>query len=247
MKLNFKGCLFLILALCVLMLSACNKSTEEANQNNDGNSVPGNRQGGFMGDNPDVYGEVKAISGGQVTLAVLEMPQMRQLTDEERQNMRERRGRSTQNPEWKGNAPSANPDGNNGRRQLGGGFMGEEKKYSGENVTLTISSETPITTFGMGNWGNRGNRGNPPDGDSGNNPGNPPDGNNGDNPGKPGNPPRGNPGGFEEKKLALSDIKVGSLLQVWYKKDSGDNKEIEKIRVIQVPSNQSQNVQQNKN
>lgn len=242
MKLSFKRCLLLIVAVSVLVLPACNKSTEETNQNNNGNSVPDNRQGGFMGNNPDVYGEVKSISGGQVTLAVLEMPQRRQMTDEERQNMRERRGGSTQNPGGNGSAPSADSNGNNGRRQQGGGFMGGEKKYTGENVTLTISSDTPITTFDMGNRGNRGNRGNTANGD---NPGNSSGGNNGGNSDNySGRNNGGNPGGFQEKTLTLSDIKVGEILQIWYKQDSGDKKEIERIRVIQISGNQSPNNQQ---
>lgn len=89
-----------------------------------------------------------------------------------------------------------------GKIILTGGGFGGEKKYTGASETLSVTADTPITTFDRGN-GNGNENGT----------------------GKP-----------AQKKLSLSDVKVGSIIQVWYKKDSGDKKEIQNIRVIQIPS-----------
>jgi hypothetical protein len=51
---------------------------------------------------------------------------------------------------------------------------------------------------------------------------------------------RGN-GNTAEQQLSLSDIKQGSILMVWYKKDSGNGKDIDRIRVMQVPSSNGAN------
>lgn len=228
MKKGISKALVLILAAGMLLLPACGKTDKSGNnkqsvQNIDekGSNAPNNPSGGFMGGNPDVYGEVKAINGNKLTISVLEMSQRKQMTDEERQKMRDRKPDASGNADNAPNPDNAKDSGNPPKpdasgRPGGGGFMGGEKKYTGETVELDVASDTPITSFGMGNRGKYADRG------SSNNSGNGNGGNKG-------------PGNIEEKQLFLSDIKVGSVIQVWYDGDKGDKKEIKNIRVMQAP------------
>ena len=194
-----------------------------------------------MGGNADLYGEVKAIDGSKLTISVLEMPQIKQMTDEDRQKMRERRPGGSGNADNVPNPGNAPDSGNAPKPDASGrpdreGFMGGEKKYTGETVELDVASDTPITSFGMGNMSNRSKDAN---GGSGN-------GNNNNNDGN-GNGGNRAPGNFEEKQLSLSDIKVGTVIQVWYK-DNTDKKEIKNIRVMQATgaSKEQQNTSNSK-
>jgi hypothetical protein len=244
----------LILTFGILLLPACGKSNQDGNNgqnfNDNGSDTSNNFPGGFMRNNPDLYGEVKTINGNKLTVSVLEMSQRSQnlMTDEERRQMMERRANDNQNS-------NGAPDPNVTRRPQGGGFMGGEKKYTGETVDLELTDGVPITTFDIGNRGNWGNRGNGNNGNNRNNRNNDSsvnnnNGNNGDNGGNVGNGGNRGVGNFQEKQLSLSDIKVGSVIQVWYDKDSGDKKEIQSIRVLQLPggsNNQQNDNQQNNN
>ncbi len=243
MKKGISKVLVLILAAGILLLPACGKTdtsgdNDQSVQNADNNApnARNNPPGGFMGGNADLYGEVKAINGSKLTISVLEMPQIKQMTDEDRQKMRERRpggSGNADNAPNPGNAPDSGnaPKPNASGRPDRGGFMGGEKKYTGETVELDVASDTPITSFGMG--GNMRNRSKDTNGGSGN--GNNNSNNNDNNNSNDGNGNGGNRGfgNFEEKQLSLSDIKVGSVIQVWYK-DNTDKKEIKNIRVTQA-------------
>ncbi len=238
MKFNMNKYLVLLLAMCILLLPSCGKSSQDAGNygqdSNNGNAdAADSRQGGW-GNNPDLFGEVKTISGDKVTINLIEMPQNRQMTDEERQQMRERRPNGTFAPDStrfprNTRVPNSTRPPDSTRPPMGG--FTQERNYTGETVTLTISSDIPITTFERGNGGSGENGGN---------------GDNAGNPGAQGNQGNGGNrgfGNFQEKQLSLADIKVGSLLQVWYKQDNGDKKEIQNIRVMQAQN--GSNAQQN--
>lgn len=183
----------LLLVMSLAGLSACGQSSDDLGQagqeSSDLNTSNQDQNGRRMWGNnsPDIYGEVNAVSGSKVTLALIEIPQRRQLTEEEMQQMRERR----QNSQERNNGNNSN--GRNGREGQGFGEMAQ-RKLTGENMDIEIPSSAEITTFERGN------------------------------------------DDFSEKKLKLEDVKVGMTVQVWYKKDNGDKKEIETIRVMQAPA-----------
>ncbi|MCX7920875.1 MAG: hypothetical protein N3B21_02445 [Clostridia bacterium] len=192
--------ILLILTACVTLLSACGEKAADTNvgsnqnSNNTGFDRP-NSPREFGQNTPDLYGEVKTVSGDKITVALLEMPERRQMTEEERQQMRERMQDNTNGQGNAANSQGGTAPNDRPRAGAGRGFGGE-KKYTGKSETLTVPSGTTISSFQRGNEN------------------------------------------FEEKKLSLSDIKQGTLIQVWYKKDTGDKKEIESIRVM---ANQPQN------
>ena len=201
-----------------IAFTACGSQTQSAGQDS---GQTGGRQSSdgaqAPGSSPDLYGEVKSVSGNKITLALIEMPQQRFNRDRSQGQpsgsdgnrnsgqysgnggTRPSNGADAGNrPEGDGNRPDASgrPSGGGSPRQ-GGGFSGSgnmPRDYTGESVTLDVPAETPITTFERGG------------------------------------------GDTDEKKLTLQDIKEGSLLQVWYKKDSGDKKEVESMRLIQAPA-----------
>jgi hypothetical protein len=163
----------------------------------------------FTGNSPDLYGEVKAISGTEVTLALIELPRQRFNREQggdrpEGNNAGGNAGNNGENRFNRGNgdgaSPGANPDGgsdgtNMPRRNNGQRSMPDiQRSYTGETVTLNIPAGTPISTFERGD------------------------------------------GAMTEKKLTLGDIKAGALLQVWYKKEPAGSKEIESIRLTQAPA-----------
>jgi hypothetical protein len=223
MKTN-KVCLMLfIMLLNILLISSCTKQQPAAGNDNSG--LQGS-PGGFSRNIPDLYGEVKTISGNEVTLALLEIAQPAQLTDEQRQNMR---NGANGNPQagngQRGNRNNQNNQSNNGsnnQRPMGG--FAAEKKYTGQTETLTIPEGTAITTYNRGNGNFNRNADNGANANGDTTTGSTANGSS-----------NGGNRGFQETQLQLSDIKEGSLIQVWYKENS---KEINNIRVIQVPANQ---------
>ncbi|HEY9059799.1 MAG TPA: hypothetical protein VIO64_04740 [Pseudobacteroides sp.] len=186
----------LLLVTSLVGLSACGQSSDDlgqsAQESNNLNTSAQDQNGRRMWGNnsPDIYGEVKSVSGRKVTLALIEIPQRRQPTEEEMQQMRERR----QNSQDRNN--SNNGIGRNRREGQGFGGM-TQRKLTGENMDIEIPSSAEITTFERGN------------------------------------------NDLSEKKLKVEDIKVGMTVQIWYKKDNGDKKEIETIRVMQTPAARS--------
>lgn len=181
-----KVLLLIMLMAGVFLVASCTKKESEDLKSDASNST---LTQAFSRNSPDLYGEIKAVSGNNLTIALLEIPQRRAPTDEEKQKMRESR---------KNNDQGQGENSQNNRQRPGVAGSGE-KKYTGKSETITIPADVPITAF------DRGNR-------------------DGEKSGKP-----------EEKKLSLSDIKVGTMVQIWYKKDSGDKKEIQSIRVVQIP------------
>ncbi len=228
----------LVLSLVVVSLfslSSCGKNSEDDTYADNGSSYSDfeNRpmQRNFNQNPADIYGEVKSVSGDKISIALLEQPERRQMTDEEREKMRQRRDNNQdgqdnksgdkdkpsqkQAPKGDGNnKPSSDRegpkgDGNPNDRGPGRGGFTAEKKYTGETKEITVSSDTPITTFGMGGF----------------------DRNNFDR--------NGNDSGErkapEQQTLKVSEVKEGSIIQVWYKDNTADNKEIDRITIMQMP------------
>lgn len=189
MRSNIKiAAAILLTVTSILFLSSCGKKSSAA-YNSSSNSAAG-RRGTFSQNVPDLYGEVKSITGNSVTLALLDIPQGRQPNAVGGQN----RQRGSSNS---GNQGSSSNGSNAGQ----GRAFSITKKYTGKSETLTIPSGTSITSYQRNSNGSR-----------------------------------------SEKKLSVSDIKVGSLIQIWYKKNTGSSKEIQSIRVISMT--QSNQVQQ---
>ncbi|GEM_PF-3254454 len=218
MKYLKKVLVVMLLVSMVLGLVACGQANDDFSQseqqasNYDSNDQ-NNRRMNWGNNTPDIYGEVKAISGNKLTLALIEIPQRKQPSEEDMQKMKERmqnfrngdnaQGRNKfDGPplDMKGNGYGVNgSEGNdrNGNDRNGGrgNMMGMAKrKFTGENQEIEIPPSVSITTFERGN------------------------------------------NEFSEKKIAIEDIKVGMTVQIWYKKDNGDKKEIEQIRVMQTPT-----------
>ncbi|KNY28421.1 hypothetical protein [Pseudobacteroides cellulosolvens] len=214
----------LLLTASLTGLMACGQSADDSSQsgqevNNQNTEMQENNRRMSWGSNsPDIYGEVKSITGNKLTLALIEIPQRKQLTEEEMQKMRERRqnaddGTGSGNrpdgqggnrggvdgppPDMPGNSNNMNgSEGGDGNRR--GDMRGmTQKKFTGQNQDIEIPSSASITTFERGN------------------------------------------NEINEKKLTVGDIKVGMTVQVWYKKDNGDKKEIETVRVMQAPSSKT--------
>ncbi len=223
---SFKKVLAVLLLTASLTgLMACGQSADDSSQsgqeanNRNAEMQDNNRRMSWGNNSPDIYGEVKSISGNKLTLALIEIPQIKQPTEEEMQKMKERRqnadnGDSTgfgnrpddqggkregfngpppdMSGNGNGNKGNGNEGGNGDRRRDMGGMT--QKKFTGQNQDIEIPSSASITTFERGN------------------------------------------NEINEKKLAVGDIKVGMTVQIWYKKDNGDKKEIETVRVMQAPS-----------
>lgn len=192
----------LLIITGILFLSSCSKKTA-AGANSNSNSTA-NKRGTFSQNVPDLYGEVKSVSGNTATLALLEIPQGRQANTNGGQN------RSSGNWNRGNNSSQQGSGSNNSQNQQGGNTNSNNsgqgrnfnitKNYTGKSETLTIPSGTSITSFQRSSDGSR-----------------------------------------NEKQLSISDIKIGSLIQVWYKKNTGSNKEIQNIRIVSIPqSSQSQ-------
>ena len=179
---------------------------------------------------PDLYGEVKSVSGNSVTLALLEIPQ-RQFSG---------------NGGGPGNNGGSGGNGGTGNHQRSANATGQGGNGA-DNHKRGGNGGSGNGQGGNGNWNGNGQGGN------GNWNGNGQGGNGGTGQhvvrnytGKtetitiPDNIPittyqRGN-NGSQQNKLTLSDIKTGMLLQVWYKKDGGHTQVIDSIRVTQMPA-----------
>lgn len=205
MKFNVKTASAILLAImCILSLSSCSKKNNAAANSNSNSTA--SRRGSFSQNVPDLYGEVKSISGNTVTLALLEIPQGRQANTNGGQNRpsgswsRGNNGNNSQQGSGSNNSQNQQSGSTNSNNSGQGRDFNMTKNYTGKTETLTIPSDTSITAFQRSSNGSR-----------------------------------------SEKQLSISDIKVGSLLQVWYKKNTGSSKEIQSIRVVSITqSSQSQ-------
>lgn len=227
---GFKKVFIVVLLFSMVAgLIACGQSNDDFSQSgqevsNENFKDWDNKRMDWGFNSPDIYGEVKSISGNKLTLALIEIPQRKQPTEEDMQKMKERRQDISNGDngeqkrfipnEGEGNPPNAqdrnkfdgpppdmknNGDGANGNggneRKGGRDMMGmAQRKFTGENQEIEIPSSASITTFERGN------------------------------------------NEISEKKIAIEDVKVGMTVQIWYKKDNGDKKEIEQVRVMQVPT-----------
>ena len=259
-----KGAVLYIFLAFVFILSSCGGNSSNAaatNAANASDSVNASGSGGNASANQaDLYGEVKSITGSDITLALLVMPAIRQGAPGNGQQRQRPSGQGSQSG-GQGTQGSQNQQGqgngngtSNPSRGFGGGIAGQ-RQYTGETITITVPADAQITTFSRGS-GNGSNGGNTNGGTAGtdsaagttavtetttaaaDNSAASADG---------ATTGTGSTGAFrnrnmQQTKIALSDIKVGDILQVWYKPDNGDKKEVQIIRVVPVqPSNQNQN------
>ncbi len=212
-----------IAAVSMLTLASC--SANNANANNP------NGQGYQR---PDMMGQVTAIAGNEVTIKVIELPNIPSFSPGQRSPrpsgwQRSPRpsgeprqtpspGDSSQNPVASlapGQSPA--PSGSQGgRRGFGMNFTGEEK-------TIVIPPGVPITTVQRSTTGTNGNN------TGGNNAGN----NGGNNRGtQGGNMPRAS---VQTVQMDFKDIKVGDILSIWYSQK--DNTAIARVSIQSTSGN----------
>lgn len=162
--------LFPVIVLSLALLASCSGKTNTANESNS-TSMPQN-QGSFK--QADLYGEVKSISGNEITLSLLEMPQRGQNgfgrgngqgngnssgnnngnnsnNNNSSSNSNSNNNNSTGDNNSSNNGGGQNDNkGNRGNNPPQGGGFAREKKYTGETATIVISSDTKVSSFGMG-------------------------------------------------------------------------------------------------
>lgn len=145
-----------------LVITSCGQKpaatpNQDNGQANPSANAPANSQGMGAGNTPDLYGEVKKITNSDIEIALLESAQRRQITDEERQQMQERRNNS-QNQNRQGNVQNPNGQDNsqNQNNQPANGDRARtpvERTYTGKTETISVAADAPITTFERGNGG----------------------------------------------------------------------------------------------
>lgn len=233
--------LILLILFSVILFSSCGSQVSADNGANPSLSAAG----AFARNTPDLYGEVKSISGNDVTLALLEMPRQGQFG----QGQRNRNGNGDGNGNGNENGNNSQASGQNGGSTAGSsgnndgngntrprGNFSMPRNYTGQTETVTIPSDTPITSFARGNRGNAGNGGGDDNSAANNGTDNGSGNGNGNSDGDRTRSGFRSNGSTSQIQLKLSDIKIGSLMQIWYKKDSGDKKEIERVMVMDFPA-----------
>jgi hypothetical protein len=130
----------LISILMIFVIAGCSNS---GNSNQTAQNGNGNRAG-FQ--KPDVYGEVSAINGNQVTLKLMNIPQMN------RGAKGQVRGSGTGNMGTSGAAPGKMNGNVNGNGGPGKGGM-RQRSYTGEEKTITIPNGVQMTTMTRGTNG----------------------------------------------------------------------------------------------
>lgn len=140
----------LVSILMIFVIAGCSNSSNSNQSATNGNGN-GNK-GGFQ--KPDVYGEVASISGNNVTLKLMKIPQMNRGNGNYRGSGN---GNMSTNGGAPGNTPSNNP-GNANMNRNGGQGPGQgqgrggmrAKAYTGEQKTITIPNGVQMTTMTRG-------------------------------------------------------------------------------------------------
>lgn len=144
--------------LMIFVIAGCSSSGDSSQ-----NSAPANGNGNAGNGNgnrpafqkPDIYGEVSAVSGNNVTLKLLKIPQMNRRNGQNGGNSGNGNGAGNGNGNANGNGNGGNMNGGNGGnggQRRGGGFM-RQKQYTGEVKTISIPSGVPLTTTTFGQNG----------------------------------------------------------------------------------------------
>lgn len=192
---KFTG-IILLFVLLAFVISGCGAQTQNADNQPAGNQPANGGQGQYV--RPDLTGEVASITGNDVSLKIIQMPDFGQGNgpgggnwNGNRQNRGQRNNNDQQNNGQQDNNQQNNDQQNNGQQGNGGGpgqgngqgggqFRNRQMNYTGETKTITISADIPVSTFVRGQ------------------------------------------NGREEQKVELKDIKQGNILQIWYSdKDKG--------------------------
>lgn len=212
---------FIIFIVSITFFTGCNKSTTT-------NDSAGEQQINMQFDKADLYGEIKEINGGKITLALMEQQEMGN------RDMRNRNGEDNGDGENKTeNSPQVSENSNDKNIP-----MEIERNYTGEEIEITIDENLAITSFG--GMSQRGGmpEGRPPENTDENNQKNNSEENqqaNDENINKepPDNTEMGDRN-FQEEELSIEDLEVGQIIQVWYKE--GSDSELERISVMQMPN-----------
>ncbi|MDP4104603.1 MAG: hypothetical protein Q8935_06565 [Bacillota bacterium] len=117
--------------LMIFVIAGC------SNSGNSNQTAQNGKSGGFQ--KPDVYGEVSAINGNQITLKLMNIPQMNSPKNQVR-------GSGTGNMGTTGTTPG-NVNGGQGR----GGMR--QPSYTGQEKTITIPDGVQMTTMTRGTNG----------------------------------------------------------------------------------------------
>lgn len=117
--------------LMIFVIAGC------SNSGNSNQTAQNGKSGGFQ--KPDVYGEVSAINGNQITLKLMNIPQMNRPKNQVR-------GSGTGNMGTTGTTPE-NVNGGQGR----GGMR--QPSYTGQEKTITIPDGVQMTTMTRGTNG----------------------------------------------------------------------------------------------
>jgi hypothetical protein len=127
--------------LMIFVIAGC------SNSGNSNQTAQNGKSGGFQ--KPDVYGEVSAINGNQITLKLMNIPQMNKPKSQVR-------GSGSGNMQTSGTSPgNGAPPGNGtapGNGSKGGGVMGQPA-YTGKEKTITIPNGTQMTSMTKGTNG----------------------------------------------------------------------------------------------
>lgn len=128
----------IISILMIFVFAGCSNS----GNSNSNQSAPNGNRAGFQ--KPDVYGEVSAINGNQVTLKLMNIPN---------RPKGQVRGSGTGNMGTSGTAPAPGNNNGNGNRGQGQGGMMRQRSYTGEEKTITIPNGVQMTTMTRGTNG----------------------------------------------------------------------------------------------
>jgi hypothetical protein len=123
----------IISILMIFVIAGC------SNSGNSNQSAQNGKRAGVQ--KPDVYGEVSAINGNQVTLKLMNIPN---------RPKGQVRGSGTGNMGTSGTAPA--PGTRNGNGGQGQGGM-RQRSYTGEEKTITIPNGVQMTTMTRGTNG----------------------------------------------------------------------------------------------
>lgn len=131
-----------LLLAAAVGLSGCGSNAQEAVKQKTGADAQGERRGQMA--RADLVGEVTSVTGSDVVVKVIEMPDFGQNTPQgnDAANSGQDKSQNRKN--------GSNGEGQNerqGRGQEQGPGPGREVKYTGESKTLTIPAGTAITTF----------------------------------------------------------------------------------------------------
>lgn len=134
------GLMILTIVGCSSAAASGEKTTTEESTSNEASKNPTD-----LGE-IDVYGEVSEVIGNEVTLKLLEIPDMSAMNREKGTDGEQAGGKA------EGSAPAGDTTGGAAAGATGGGGM-REKQYTGEEKNIVIPVGTPIVSMSRGEEG----------------------------------------------------------------------------------------------